>query len=105
MNALAAIMTLLLDIENVRAPVTNTTGGTSKGDPDAGGQSNPFPAPRAITAADRAGAGILTFLVLALTVGMFGWMTSGFGEGRPIVINGGGRGKVGGVLKKILGRG
>jgi mannan endo-1,6-alpha-mannosidase len=65
-------------IENVPGPVTNATGGTSKGNPAAGGStssSNPITF-TTITTGDKAGAGILTTLVL---VGMFGgawWMAA-----------------------------
>lgn len=56
-------------------PVTNNTGGTSKGNPDAGSNSNDNPlAFDTITGGDKAGAGILTTLIL---MGLFGggwWM-------------------------------
>lgn len=77
MNVLAAVSSLLM--EKTDPPVTETTGGTSKGNPDAGGDENSFQKhTKPITTADRAGAGILTFLVLASACGMFGWMS--FGE-------------------------
>lgn len=72
MNVLAAVSSLL--IGDAEPPATNSTGGISKGDPKAGEDSHDNPEPEPITTADRAGAGILTFLVLASAVGTFGWM-------------------------------
>lgn len=68
MSALSVIQANL--ISKVVAPVTNDTGGTSKGNPSAGtviggtDVDNPE-ATREITTADRAGAGIVTALLLA----------------------------------------
>lgn len=78
MNVLAAVSSLL--IENTPPPVTAKHGGTSKGNSDAGtkGDSNFQNNNKPATSADKAGAGILTFLVLATACGMFGWMS--FGE-------------------------
>ena len=74
MNVLAAVPALLID--GARAPVTNSTGGISKGNPNAGvGGDNGEKPPRPITTADRAGAGILTFLLLAGSLGTFVWMS------------------------------
>jgi mannan endo-1,6-alpha-mannosidase len=59
-----------------RAPYTTKTGGTSKGDPSAGSHSitNPdLTAPA--TTGDRAGAGILTTIVLVGFVGGLLWMS------------------------------
>lgn len=76
MNVLAAVSSLL--ITKARAPVTNLTGGTSIGDPNAGSKSNNFlPQDIPVTTADRAGAGILTVLILASALGAFGWMSTG----------------------------
>lgn len=67
-------------IDQVKPRVTNSTGGTSKGDPDAGtgtsdeaslGMGGP-----PITTADRAGAGILTAIVIIATVGGAYFMVS-----------------------------
>ncbi|KAF9880808.1 glycosyl hydrolase family 76 [Colletotrichum karsti] len=65
MNVLAAVSSLL--IGQAKAPVSNSTGGTSVGDPNAGSNSNNDLSVHnsPITTADKAGAGILTFLVLA----------------------------------------
>ncbi|GKT93666.1 glycoside hydrolase family 76 protein [Colletotrichum tofieldiae] len=75
MNVLAAVSSLL--IESVEPPATNTTGGISKGDPDAGSKSKDNIEPEPITTADRAGAGILTAIVLAGGLGTWGWMSFG----------------------------
>jgi len=61
----------------VKAPVTAKTGGTSKGDPDAGSQSQNTPVPgdlSVVTTKDRAGAGILTALVCAIMVFGAWWL-------------------------------
>ena len=77
MNVVGAVSSLL--IGGAKPPYTAATGGTSKGNVNAGSgsdssfQNNFTP----ITTADRAGAGILTFLVLASACGMFGWMSVG----------------------------
>ncbi|KAI0106551.1 glycoside hydrolase family 76 protein [Hypoxylon sp. NC0597] len=76
MNVLGAVSSLL--VGNAKPPVTNATGGTSAGDPNAGSGSDSFtntPAP--ITSGDRAGAGILTAIVLASAAGTFAWMSLG----------------------------
>ncbi|KAM0310648.1 hypothetical protein ACHAPQ_012473, partial [Fusarium lateritium] len=72
MNVLAAVSSLL--ITDAEPPATNKTGGISKGDPNAGKDSHDIPEPDPITTADKAGAGILTFLVLAGGIGTFVWM-------------------------------
>lgn len=78
MAAMSAIFVNLLPLEDVQAPFTNQTGGTSQGNPNAGSQSNPNPeALKPATTADRAGAGIVTTLVLVGATGMFGWMSMG----------------------------
>lgn len=64
-------------ISTVAGPVTNSTGGTSKGNAAAGGSTSSSPITvTAVTMADKAGAGILTTIVL---VGMFSgawWMAA-----------------------------
>ncbi|KAK3348631.1 glycoside hydrolase family 76 protein [Lasiosphaeria hispida] len=76
MSALAAVSSLL--VTEVDPPATNTSGGISKGDPNAGSRSKDNPEPLApITTADRAGAAILTFLLLAAIMGLWGWMSFG----------------------------
>ena len=79
MSALSIIQNQL--ISKVDPPVTAKQGGTSKGDPSAGSQGdNPVAAadPNAnkkITTGDKAGAGILTALVLASLVGGTAWIS------------------------------
>jgi mannan endo-1,6-alpha-mannosidase len=59
------------------APVTNSTGGTSKGNPAAGSNSNNNAVNyNAITGGDKAGAGILTTLILIALFGGAWWMAS-----------------------------
>ncbi|KAJ5671435.1 Six-hairpin glycosidase [Penicillium longicatenatum] len=64
-------------ITKVAAPVTSDDGGTSKGDPSAGGKP-PQPTPDAlsypITTGDRAGAGILTAMMMITVGGSAGWL-------------------------------
>lgn len=69
MSALAVVQSLLLD--NVAGPVSNHTGGTSTGDYTAGtgGTTNPLVPQSAITTGDRAGAGIITAIIL---IGLLG---------------------------------
>ena len=78
MNALGAVSALLVG-QNGKAPVTNSTGGTSKGNPDAGSQSDTSIGAhnKPVTTADRAGAGIVTFLLSASALGTFVWMGIG----------------------------
>jgi mannan endo-1,6-alpha-mannosidase len=76
MNVLAAVSSLL--INNVRAPLTAETGGTSKGDPNAGSGSDTFTREYSpITTGDKAGASFLTILILGAAAGAFGWMSVG----------------------------
>lgn len=76
MNVLAAVSSLLM--EHTEPPVTAKKGGISKGNPNAGsGSTTPGKHYKPITTADKAGAGILTFLVLSIACGMFGWMSMG----------------------------
>lgn len=76
MSALAAVSSLLM--KESHAAVTNSTGGTSKGDPNAGSDSYAFVYnPRPITTADKAGAGILTGVFVLGTLAFFGWIAIG----------------------------
>lgn len=76
MNVLAAVSSLLID--QADPPATNLTGGTSRGDSNAGSRSRDGPEPLPdITTGDRAGAAILTLLVLAGSVGVWSWMSLG----------------------------
>jgi mannan endo-1,6-alpha-mannosidase len=64
LNAMSVIMTQLLD--TAPAPYTSTTGGSSTGNANAGASdSSKITTAAEITTGDRAGAGILTALVLA----------------------------------------
>ncbi|KAL8383225.1 hypothetical protein RB595_006802 [Gaeumannomyces hyphopodioides] len=73
MNVLAAVSSLLID--QAAAPVTNSTGGTSAGDPLAGTIPSKDRTFKEITTGDRAGAGILTMLLLGSATSTFGWMS------------------------------
>ncbi|POS75999.1 glycosyl hydrolase family 76 [Diaporthe helianthi] len=76
MNVLGAVSSLL--VASVAAPVTNSSGGTSVGNNNAGSSSDSFMGdPRPPTTGDKAGASILTILVLAGAAGTFGWMSTG----------------------------
>jgi mannan endo-1,6-alpha-mannosidase len=78
MSALEVIIST--QIARTKVPFTNTTGGTSVGNPDAGagsvgtadGLTN-----EPITTGDRAGAGILTAVLLIALVGGVAWMLIG----------------------------
>ena len=64
-------------ITRVAPPVTHESGGTSKGNPNAGGKPPP-PTPKeldySITTADKAGAGVLTALFMITIGGSCGWL-------------------------------
>lgn len=70
-------------ISKVGAPVTAKSGGTSKSDPAAGSQGdNPSQAAnpnlnKPVTTGDRAGAGILTAIVLGSLLGSVWWISLG----------------------------
>lgn len=87
MSALAAVQANMITINDLKAPYTTDTGGTSKGDPSAGtgsdsngggGGSGGGASSRVytdpITGGDKAGAGILTALMLLFTLGGAAWM-------------------------------
>lgn len=74
MNVLAAVTSLLH--VSADAPVTNSTGGTSAGNFDAGqGGGTLEPYHKDITTADKVGAGILTAIVIGSALAAMGWMT------------------------------
>jgi mannan endo-1,6-alpha-mannosidase len=74
MSVLAALISLLP--EPGVGLLTNTTGGSSKGDPNAGSDLNShIPTLSAITTADRAGAGIVTVILLSVGLACFSWMS------------------------------
>jgi len=75
MSALAAVSSLLID--DAPPPVTNATG-ISQGDNNAGSRSSGPSEPLApITTADRAGAAILTMVILGGAIGSWSWMSLG----------------------------
>lgn len=76
MNVVGATSSLL--INEARAPVSKSSGGTSKGNDNAGSDSDDFKKHEVpLTTADRAGAGIVTVLMLGGACGLFGWMSTG----------------------------
>lgn len=76
MAAMSAIFVNLLAIEQISPPLTNATGGTSQGNPNAGAGSISDPtALKPATQGDRVGAGLLTTLILVGVTLMFGWMS------------------------------
>lgn len=81
MSALAALMTLLNDDGNVGVPVTNSTGGTSVGDPNAGGDPDLLMPFAPLSSRDRAGAGVLTAVIVIVLVSSLIWIGSRLGEG------------------------
>lgn len=80
MNALGAVSSLL--IPEAKDTVTQDTGGTSVGNPNAGANENSINIEyKPITKGDRAGAAIATILLCIGTASMFGWMCMGPGRG------------------------
>lgn len=77
MSALEVIQSNL--IKNVEGPLTNSTGGTSKGDSAAGttGSGDTLVSWTPITTGDKAGAGILTLLIIAGMLGGAWWLIVG----------------------------
>lgn len=76
MAAMSAVFVNLMDLVHVAAPFTNLTGGTSVGNPNAGsGTSDNLEVVTPATSGDRAGAGIVTTIILVGATGMFGWMS------------------------------
>lgn len=73
MNVLAALTSVMTTVNP--APVTNSTGGTSKADFNAGSDQPALPEYRELTGGDRAGAGILTALTIAGACSAFAWMS------------------------------
>lgn len=78
MDALEVILANM--IQQVKDPVTSSTGGTSKGDPSAGGSSTDDDDAVVegvyydISQSDKAGAGILTALLGLTTMGGAAWL-------------------------------
>lgn len=76
MQVISSMMTFLGGSNGVPPPITATSGGTSKGNPNAGGSNvnDALGVLGPITTGDRAGAGILTFLVMAGLLGGCSWL-------------------------------
>ncbi|TKA53274.1 hypothetical protein B0A49_11562 [Cryomyces minteri] len=76
MSALEVIQSNL--IQQVTGPLTNSTGGTSKGNPSAGtgGDGNPAAPASTIKTGDKAGAGFLTAIILIGILGGAWWMVA-----------------------------
>lgn len=74
MSALEVVQSTL--IQQVSAPLTNTTGGTSKGNPDAGTASSTTITgdTTVVTIGDKIGAGVLTTGVIVGVVGGAWWV-------------------------------
>jgi mannan endo-1,6-alpha-mannosidase len=72
MSALAVVQSNL--IETTKKPVTGDQGGTSVEDPHAGTGKNMEPKWETITTGSRSGAGILTALIMIVTVCGAWWM-------------------------------
>lgn len=73
MNVLGALSGLLMSKEGI--PLTNSTGGTSRGNPDGGASLDKLGEMAPITQGDKAGAGILTTLILGIFATLFAWMS------------------------------
>ncbi|KAB8264335.1 glycoside hydrolase [Aspergillus pseudonomiae] len=71
-----SIFTANLMLQSDEQPVTSTTGGESKSDPNAGtgGRSRKDEPPRKITSGDRAGAWIITLLVGVAWIAIIVWL-------------------------------
>ena len=75
MSALSVVQANL--VAGVAGPVTNNSGGTSKGNPAAGGAPTKTPTgidTSSITTGDRVGAGFLTTFMLVGVIGGAWWM-------------------------------
>jgi len=72
MNVLGALTALIMP--GVEPPLTNVTGGTSKGDVNAGQDKTEIPTFAPITTGDKAGASILTILIITGALSAFAWM-------------------------------
>lgn len=72
MSALEVIQSNLIDL--VPGPVSQGQGGISNGDPSAGTEIHNIGPTTIITTADRAGAGIVTALVLVTLLGGTWWL-------------------------------
>ncbi|EFX03582.1 putative dfg5 protein [Grosmannia clavigera kw1407] len=80
MSALAALSTLLINEPWAIAPATNSSGGTSQGNSAAGTSSPTIETYRPLTTGDRAGASILTIVILASLVALYFWLSTDLSE-------------------------
>lgn len=82
MSALAIVQAMMIDVGNLAIPLSNSTGGTSQGNPSAGtgasgntGTSGTSQTTtRAITTGDKAGAGIITAIILFVLIVGSWWL-------------------------------
>lgn len=83
MNVLGALTSLLIAVEphNIGGPVTNSTGGTSPGNADAGGVPSFLKPASPPGIGDKAGAGALTAVLLISMVLTLTWMSTNRFEG------------------------
>ena len=82
MSALAAFSTYLITEEQfVSKPlVTNSTGGESRGNPNAGEKPATLMSMSELTGRDKAGAGVLTAFVVCSILGTYFFLATGVGE-------------------------
>lgn len=73
MDVLGAVSSLLIDAATT--PVTNSSGGTSKGNDGSGHANNGEKKPAEITTGDRAGAWILTVVCFGVFIPGFVWVS------------------------------
>ncbi|KXJ87725.1 glycosyl hydrolase family 76-domain-containing protein [Microdochium bolleyi] len=103
MNVLGAVSALLATQGggNPAPPLTENTGGTSPSDPSAGATSEHLSDPASsevvVTTGDKAGAGVVTVVFIALVAVMFGFMSSEWG-GSPRSSGGSGGSGDGGMM-------
>lgn len=78
MNVLGALVSMLVAAEPQKAapPVTNSTGGTSVGNSNAGNQPNILQPPAPVATKDQVGAGLLTALVMTSLLSMVVWINT-----------------------------
>ncbi|KAI2638468.1 family 76 glycoside hydrolase [Xylaria nigripes] len=73
MNVLGALTSLLM--HEVAPPLTNGTGGTSQGNVNAGQDKTELPTFAPITTGDKAGASIITIIIITGALSAFAWMS------------------------------
>ena len=80
MNMIAGLSVLLMDEQGITGPLTNKTGGTSQGDPNAGFTPSFTRTYEPITTGSRAGAGILTFMIITGLIAVLTWVSGSWNE-------------------------